>query len=161
PPVSLLAPQRGNVARFHGIVGTARAPASWQFQGVGTTVLVTKTWKTPGSFNWHCPPGVTSYSGFAIGASGDGAPFFANGGGAAAGGSSAQDAAVAVTPGLDYLMVVGQRGINGGNGTPSSFSGDSVTRTAPAGLGTTTSTGASAPSAGFGGFAGGPGGNGT
>src|SRR5262249_59118414 len=84
-----------------------------------------------------------------------------NGGGAAAGGSSAQDAGVAVTPGLDYLMVGGQRGINGGNGTPSSFSGDSVTRTAPAGLGTTTSTGASAPSAGFGGFAGGPRGDGT
>jgi hypothetical protein len=96
-----------------------------------------------------------------IGAGGDSAPFFANGGGGGGGGGSSQDGAIAVTPGVLYTVVVGARGVNGGAGGLSSFAGDSVTRTAPGGGGTSTSTGGAGGAAGFGGFAGGAGGAGT
>jgi len=160
-PVATIAPQRGQVHTLSGIKGTARGPASWQFQQQGAGTLVTKVYDQPGTFFWLCPPGVSSYAGFAIGAGGDGAPFLANGGGAGSGGSSAVDPAVACTQGNLYKIVVGKRGASPTAGGLSSFAGDSVTRTAPGGLSATTSTGAVAPAAGFGGFAGGAGGNGV
>jgi hypothetical protein len=162
--VAALALQRGQVHTLGGIIGTARGPATWHFQQQGTAALVTKKWAIPGTYLWQAPPLVTSYAGFAQGGCGDGAPFLPVGGGGGSGASSAQDGAVAVTPGQWYKIVVGARGFSGNisqNGSPSSFAGDTVTRTAPGGITATTTTGAPAPAAGFGGFAGGPGGNGT
>src|SRR6185437_6819289 len=96
PPVTVApSPARGTVYELAGLAGSARAPVSLQFQQSGTQAY-TRTFAIPGTAFWQCPPGVATYSGFANGAGGDSAPFFANGGGGGGGGGSAQDAAVAV-----------------------------------------------------------------
>jgi hypothetical protein len=156
--------QRGQVIHMAGIKGTARTSAAWTFQQQGSPALVTVPFVTPGSYLWRCPPLVTSVAPFGVGGSGDASPFSPSfGGGGGAGGSSGQSASVAVTPGNLYPVVVGRRGINGGDGTLSSFTGDGgVTITCPAGHGAGLSlTGGLAGAAGTNGFAGGPGGNGV
>ena len=162
PVIPGVSPQRGTVARFHGIQGTARAPASWQFQQAGTSVLVTQTFTNPGTTYWTCPPGVTSVALFEIGATGSGMiGLLASGTAGGSGAGSAANAAVPVTAGKLYPVTVGSPGSGGAGGflniaaTDSSFTGDSGTITAPHGLNATTAAGVAGGAAGPGGFAGG------
>jgi hypothetical protein len=174
PVVPGAVPQRGNVVRLHGVQGTARAAASWQFQqAVLAPTLVTKAFTNPGTTMWTCPPGVTSVAAFEIGGGGSPIGFDSIGAPGGGGGGSAANGAIAVTPGVSYPVTVGRGGVPATGGPPplfagldtpataSSFQGDSVTLTAPAGHnGTYVAVGAGG-AAGPGGFAGGAGGLGA
>ena len=169
PPVAspTFGAQRGAVFDLSGLQGSARAPFSIQCQQTGTSNLA-KWFTRPGTYYWLCPPGVTSVAVVTVG--GGGAGFssitFAGSGGGGGGGGSAQNNAVAVTAGNLYKVVVGAGGVVPAIGITtapgaSSFTGDSVTLTGPAGNNSTSSAGAAGGAAGTGGFAGGAGGNGA
>ncbi len=76
---------------------------------------------SPGTYNWTCPPDVTSVSVVAVGGGGAGDP---EGGGGGGGGGLRWANAVPVTPGQVYTVTVGKGGEGGGvgNGSASSFS---------------------------------------
>lgn len=169
PPVTspTVPVQRGAVLDLSGLQGSARAPFSIQCQVTGTTSAA-KWFTLPGTYYWLCPPGVTTVSVVSVGAGGCGGPGTGNGGGGGGGGGSGANNAVAVTAGTLYKVIVGKGGffIPGGLGANvapglSSFTGDSVTVTGPAGNNCLTGTGAAGGAAGTGGFAGGAGGNGV
>jgi hypothetical protein len=165
PPTTPVAtPQRGVVYDLAGMVGTARSMPSLQFQQAGSDTLQTLNLTQPGSQYWLCPYGVTAISQvFCIGGGGTGPSSPADGTGGGSGGSSAIATSVAVTAGNAYLAVVGAGGTPAGAAPGlSSFTGDSVTVSAPGGKNSTSSTGAAANSAGTpAGYAGGAGGAGT
>jgi hypothetical protein len=87
-----------------------------------------------GTFTWVCPPGVTSILVGAYGAGGAGGNATIQQGGGGGGGAFAERAAVPVTPGTSYTIVVGAPGSTGGaNGAASSFVGDSGVQVVAAG----------------------------
>lgn len=168
----VIAPQRGVVYDLQGMVGSARCAPSFQFQQPGTFVTYTKNFTTPGVSYWPAPFAVTAVTNvLVIGGGGTGGPGNnANSSGGGSGGSSGTSASVGVTAGAPYKVTVGKGGywIPGGFGagavpTLSSFTGDSVTVSAPGGRnGDTTTTGAAANAAGTpSGFTGGAGGAGV
>jgi hypothetical protein len=156
---------RGALYDLAGYPGSARAPVSVQCQQTGTS-SIGQFFTQPGTFYWTCPFGVTLVSVVAVGAGGAGwhGTISAGGGGGGGGGSGANNA-VAVTAGNTYKIIVGAGGQQP-LGLPvspglSSFTGDSVTVTGPAGNNASSVTGAAGGTAGTGGFAGGAGGNGV
>jgi hypothetical protein len=167
PPVAVTAPLAAAVYELAGLPGTARAPVSLQFQQSGTQSF-TRKFTLPGAFTWLCPAGVTSVAVYEVGGGGAGgmvgaAVTYTGGGGS---GASANNGAIAVTPGVVYSGFVGFGGTTGSspvNGGASSFTGDSVTLTAPGGgsAAFNAQTGGAGGAAGPGGFAGAAGGAGT
>ncbi|MGO9216834.1 MAG: hypothetical protein ACLP5E_03555, partial [Streptosporangiaceae bacterium] len=167
PPVPLPSPVRGTVYDLAGIAGSARAPASWQFQQAGGPVLQTRTLTSTGAGSWVCPYGVTSVAVYGVGGGGAGGDQTGSTyGGGGGGGGSAYSAAVGVTAGQAYPFQVGAKGqpANAGlaNGGDTFFTGDTVTVTAHGGISNPVNTGAGAAggAAGTGGYAGGHGGSG-
>jgi hypothetical protein len=155
-------PERGVVYSLAGMVGSARCAPNFQFQQAGTYVDTTVSFTQPGVQFWPCPYDVTSVNVFGIGGGGTNKPSSGNGGGGGSGGSSGIGSAVGVTFGNAYKVVVGQGGTQTSAPIASSFTGDSVTVTAPGGNNATTTTGATANAAGTpSGYAGGAGGNGV
>lgn len=90
-----------------------------------------------GTGNWTCPTGVTTIMAECVGSGGQGAA----GGGGGGGGEYAAEGSLAVTAGKTYKFTVGKAGYNtqygfgnAGNGSSTTFAGDSVTVTAHGGL---------------------------
>lgn len=179
PATPVVNPIRGVVYDLQGMVGSARCAPSFIFQQAGTFVTVQVSYTRPGTYYWPAPLSlqggqVTNVLCIGGGGYGFGNTTFGTGGGS--GGSSGIAATVAVTPGNVYKVVVGPGGkiVNAFfyfpyPAGPSSFTGDSVTVTGPAGNSNgvapnynPTVAGAPAPPAGTpSGFAGGAGGSGV
>jgi hypothetical protein len=169
----VVVPQRGVVYDLAGMVGSARCAPTFQFQQAGAFVTNTVSFTTPGTFYWAAPFSVNQVTSvLTIGGGGFNPHFYSVGGGGGSGGSSGTAASVAVTPGSAYKIIVGNGGFTALIGplhipivqAPglSSFTGDSVTVSAPGGNNSTSQAGAPANAAGTpSGFAGGPGGAGT
>jgi hypothetical protein len=99
------------------------------------TCYTCDTYNTGGSYNWVCPPGVTSVTVQCWGGGGGGGGVSVVGtissGSGGAGGSFAQGTSVAVTPGNTYVVVTGAGGSGavgsaGSAGGSSSFGGSTV-----------------------------------
>jgi hypothetical protein len=71
-----------------------------------------------GTFQWLCPPGVTSVTVKCYGAGGAGGQRTGNGGGGGGGGGAYASSVLAVTPGTIYTVVVGSGGASGNPSTP-------------------------------------------
>jgi hypothetical protein len=130
-----IAPQRGWVYDLAGIVGTARGPASWQFQQGSPAVLTTQRFNTVGTTQWVAPSGVTSATVQCIGPGGGGSSRIVNSSAGGAGGSGewAQEAGVALTPGNLYAITIPPGGGSGSTSPGTVFTGDAITVTAHAG----------------------------
>lgn len=120
--------------------------SSWD--GLTGSVVYTgdDLYSTPGSYEWTCPPGVTTADVRCVGGGGGGAgsASAAQAGGGAA--EWAEETALAVTPGQSYALTVGAGGTggsagNGANGGNSTFQGNSVTVTSHGGSGASGATG--------------------
>lgn len=155
------APVRGAVFDLAGIAGSARAPASMQFQQAGVSVLTTRLFTTPGGAQFLCPATVTTADVWAWGSGGNGSTITSVDGGGGGGGGNAHNAAVGLTPGGVYPLFVAPGG--SGSGTPSTFTGDSATVSGPSGANAAANStaGGTAGAAGSGGHSGGAGGLGV
>ena len=104
----------------------------------------TKTWTTPGTYSWVCPPNITQVEVTLVGGGGAGANYTSG----SAGGSGAGwvHYIATVVPGTTYTVVVGQGGagaavgVGGGTGGNSTFNGADGLATATGGGGGTSST---------------------
>lgn len=121
-----------NGSVWHGETGAPATP-------LGTGSI---TQKTPGTYHWTAPPGVTAVTGVqVIGAGGGGGDAGGlTGGSGGGGGEEAAESSIAVTANDTYTYVVGAGGAAGANGpggagASSTFAGDSVTATGHGGLG--------------------------
>ncbi len=90
------------------------------------------TLSTPGTYTWVCPAGITTVDVICYGGGGGGGASTVQGGVGGGGGAFAERVAVPVTPGTSYTFVVGAPGAGQvsspgtiGNGTSSTFTGDS------------------------------------
>lgn len=91
---------------------------------------------SPGAGTWTAPAGVTSIKVECIGGGGGGATRTTTGaGGGGGGGAYAARLALSVTPGVAYSYTVGAAGLTngGGNGGPTSFTGDGSVQCVAAG----------------------------
>lgn len=151
PPSLQLPSQRGAMYQILGVKGTARTPASFQFQqtattGTPTTVTLPGPAGTPQQ--WTAPLGVSTVDCDVIAPGGNGgnrtvASGQAGGGG---GGEQARETALAVTALSTYTYNLGLPGDVSAGGVDAFFQGNSVTVTAHRGasVANNTSTGGAA-----------------